>query len=195
MSCYDYCGNRSVNIVQGTGITTIYSSDGTLLGNRTVNLNGNRLTFNGAQDLIFQDNGRLGATLYTSGLDDSSNTVNNFLFTNATGTFFSAPIHLAGMLPVVTESSGIFTAQVNKLTPVNVSVSGATVSPPGSPATNNVFEISDSRANSSANNILINFSGASQLFHGVAQNFVINSNASFSRFRYLGGSIGWIVEK
>lgn len=190
------CCNKSINIVTGSGsITTLYSANGTLLSARTVTMNGNDVTFNGAEDFVINHNGRLAASLYASGLDDSSVYPQNFLYTDSSGQFMSAPGHLAIMLPVATEASGTLTAGVNRLTPVNVSEATATVNPPAGPSTNDVFEISDSRANASTFNILIDFSGAGQTFHGAVQNFTMNSDAAFSRFRYLGGSIGWITEK
>lgn len=158
-------------------------------------MNGNNLIFNGVQDLTYANSGRITASLYVSGLDDSATYPRNFLYTNSAGQLLSAPGHMGGMLPVAAEASGAVSATVNYTTPVNVSAAPSTVTPPSGVGVNSVFEITDSRANSSVNNILVDFSGVGANFHGSLQNFTMNSNASFGRFRYLGGSIGWIVEK
>lgn len=192
------CCNKSINLINGSGgINTLYSADGSLLANRTVTMGGNNLVLNGTQDLTYTDAGRLTLSLYLNSLDDTVSGIppDNFLYTNGAGQVMSAPNHMGGMLPVNAETSGVVTVQVNHLTPINVSVSGATVTPPTGVSTSEVFEITDSRANASTNNILIDFSGAGETFHGALQNFTINSDAGFARFRFLGSPIGWIVEK
>jgi hypothetical protein len=158
-------------------------------------MGGNNLTFNGTQDLSYTDAGRITAGLYVSGLDDSATYPQNFLYTDNNGQFLSAPGHLAGMLPVGTEVSGAVSAVANYLTPVDVSAGISTVTPPTGVSDNTVFEIVDSRANASTNNITVGFSGVGENLYGTLSDFVINTDGAFSRFRYLGGTIGWIVEK
>lgn len=194
MSC---CSNKQINIIAGSGsLTTIYSGNGSLSSSRTVNLGGNSLTLNGTQDLVYTDAGRLTLSLYVSGLDDSAAFPKNFLYTNHNGQLMSAPGQMGGMLPVAIETSGSSVAVVNFLTPVNVSEDPASITPPTGVAVNSVFEVTDSRANAGTNNITINFSGVSETLHGSASStFVMNSDAAFARFRFLGSPIGWIVEK
>lgn len=194
------CGSPIVIVIGGSGdaISTIYSADGTLLATRTVTMNGNNLILNGTQDLTYTDAGRLTLALYASGLDDSISTnPANFIYTNSAGQLMSSPIYRAGQLLVASEASGTVNAALNYLTPINVSSTIATVIPPtGSLSTNSLFAVVDSRANAGANNILINFSGVGALLYGSSGNtYTLNNNASFASFRYLGGTIGWIVEK
>lgn len=189
------CCNKSINIVAGSG--NIYSTDGTLLSNRIVNTGGFNLTINGTQDLAYTDAGRLTLSLYTSGLNDSGIMAQptNFIYTDTNGQLLSSRIHRAGLLPVNVEVSGNLTAEINHLAPVNVGSGVSTVTPPASPAVNDIFEVVDSRANAGTFNITVGFSGGGPFHGSITQNYIMNSNASFARFRYLGGAIGWIVEK
>ncbi len=192
------CCRKSVNIISGSGsINTLYSADGSLLANRVVTTAGFDLSINGTQDLKYTDAGRLSLSLYTSGLNDSGlmTQPTNFLYTNATGLVLSANIHRAGLLPVNVEVSGNTTAELNHLIPINVASGVSTVTAPSTPAVNDIFEVCDSRANAGTYNITVNFSGISPLHGSSTETYLMNSDAAFARFRYLGGTIGWIVEK
>ena len=76
-----------------------------------------------------------------------------------------------------------------------MSLATAQVTPPTGVAVDSQFALTDSRANAATYNILVDFSGAGETFHGALQNYQINSDTAYANFRYLGGSIGWIVSK
>lgn len=93
-----------------------------------------------------------------------------------------------------TERTTSLTAVLNTLHPVDVRAGSAAVTPPTSPTAGATFVVCDSRANSATNNITVNFVGASQKLYGADTNYVFNVNGLTKRFRYINGTIGWIVE-
>ena len=88
-----------------------------------------------------------------------------------------------------------FSAAVGQMFPVNTIPSGVvSVAPPPSPATGDVFEVVDSRANAALNSITVDFIGASQNLYAQADNYILTTPGQFARFRYINTTIGWIVE-
>lgn len=100
----------------------------------------------------------------------------------------------SSLLPVAVETSGAISPALEYLTPVNTLLTSGVITP-ASPSTNSRFAIVDSRANASVNNILINFSGATQKLYGSLQNYIINEDGGYITFRYLNSTIGWVAEK
>lgn len=193
------CIVKAINIVNagsgggGGGLNTIYSADGDLISNRIVSADGNNLTFD------------MGASTFTvSGVVTTKGATLAAQPTNpgSTETLWTSGINLylgsepASLLPVATEGSGTFTARLNHLTPINTSGVAASVTPPTALSVNSRFELVDSRGYAATNNIVVNFSGGAAPFYGASdQSYTINTAGGFTRFRYLGATIGWVVEK
>lgn len=192
------CVIKAINIVSagsggGSGsLNTIYTADATLTGDRTVTAGASDLTFN------------MGSSTFTvSGVVTTKGTTLATQASNpgSTETVWASGINIyygsepLSLLPVATETSGTVTVALNYLTPINTGIS-STVTPPTPLGLNSRFEIVDSRGTANTNNILINFSGAGQrLYASTTENYTINTNGAFTRFRYLGATIGWVVEK
>lgn len=192
------CVIKAINIVSagsggGSGsLNTIYTADATLTGDRTVTAGSADLTFN------------MGANTFTVSGVVTTKGVN--LATQPTNPGNSETVWASGinlylggeplsLLPVAAETSGTVTATLNYLTPINTGIA-STVTHPTPLGLNSRFEIVDSRGTANTNNILINFSGAGQrLYASTTENYTINTNGAFTRFRYLGATIGWVVEK
>ena len=193
------CVIKAINIVNagsggGSGsLNTIYTADATLTGDRIVTGGGSDLTFN------------MGAAVFTvSGVVTTKGTTLATQASNpgSTETVWASGINLflgeepVSLLPVSAEGTGSVTAILNRLTPINTTSASSTVTPPTPLGLNSRFEVVDSRGNANTNNILINFSGAGQRLYGsTTENYTMNSDGAFTRFRYLGATIGWIVEK
>lgn len=92
------------------------------------------------------------------------------------------------------EQDTTINAEAWKLHPVDVTNIAATVNPPGSPFRGMWFSVSDSRGNAASNNITIDFTTASDKFHGAsATNYVMGSNFEFKNFVYVDDDVGWII--
>lgn len=191
------CIVKSITIINssgsGAGGDTLYTANGTLSSNRTVTGNGKSLTYvmGNSAYLVSGVITTKGVTLPAqSSYPGSSDT----LWCSGINIFVGGdPL---GLLPIATEASGTVSASLNYLTPINTTSVTSTVSPPSGISLNSRFEIVDSRGNAGTNNILINFSGAGQKLYGSSvENYTINGNGAFARFRYLGATIGWVVEK
>jgi len=100
----------------------------------------------------------------------------------------------ADSLPVAQERNANFTISSQSLYPVDCRGGSISITPPANPSFNFQFAISDSRANSETNNIIIDFAGANQLVHGSLNTSVLNYNSAYSQFRFIGGAIGWIKQ-
>lgn len=192
------CVIKAINIVNagsgsGVSLNTIYSADATLVGNRVVTSSGSNLTFNMGSDTF-----TVSGVATTKGVTLAAQSTNP----GGSGTLWESGINVylgnepLSLLPVAVESTGTFTAALNYLTPVNVSGAAATVSPPTPIGVNSRFELVDSRGRSATNNITVNFSGAGQRLYGsTTENYTMNGSGAFAGFRYLGATIGWIVER
>jgi len=95
---------------------------------------------------------------------------------------------------IADEVSGTITVSVGDLVPVNVTSSAVTINPPASPSQGDTFAIVDSRGNAATNLITVDFVNASQLLFGTSENYELNADGGFARFRYINSTIGWIVE-
>ena len=192
------CIVKNITIINGSGSgvgssDTLYSANGTLSSNRTVTGNAKTLTFNmgGSTFLV-------SGVITTKGVNlpaqDGNPSGDNTVWCSGINIFAGGePL---GLLPVATEGSGSVSASLNYLTPINTSSVSSTVTPPSAITVNSRFEIVDSRGNAGTNNILINFSGAGEKLYGSStENYTINGNGAFARFRYLGATIGWVIEK
>ncbi len=193
------CIVKSITIVNSSGggspgvTDTLYSANGTLSSNRTVNANAKSLTFNMGNSPFL-----VSGVITTKGVELPNQSSNPY----GTATLWTSGINLyyenepLSLLPVAVETSGTVSASLNYLTPINTASVPTTVSPPSGLTVNSRFEIVDSRGNAETNNILINFSGAGQkLFGSSTENYTMNGNGAFARFRYLGATIGWVIEK
>lgn len=192
------CIVKSITIVNSSGSgsgssDTLYSANGTLSSNRTVNANAKSLTFNMGNSPFL-----VSGVITTKGVELPNQSSNPY----GTATLWTSGINLyyenepLSLLPVAVETSGTVSASLNYLTPINTASVPTTVSPPSGLTVNSRFEIVDSRGNAETNNILINFSGAGQkLFGSSTENYTMNGNGAFARFRYLGATIGWVIEK
>lgn len=192
------CVIKAINIVNagsgggGGSLNTIYSANATLTGDRTVTGGGSDLTFDMGSS-TFTVSGIITTKGITLASQPSNSGTSETVWTSGINVYFgSEPLSL---LPVATETSGTVTAVLNYLTPINTGIS-STVIPPAPLGVNSRFEIVDSRGTAATNNILVNFSGAGQrLYASTTENYTINTNGAFTRFRYLGATIGWVVEK
>jgi hypothetical protein len=92
-------------------------------------------------------------------------------------------------VPLAEQSSNPDTVPKGVLVPVNTTTGPITVPPPPS-VLNSRFCVVDSRGTAGDNNITISFGAA--LFHGVNQNYVINTENGSAEFLYLGSPIGWV---
>lgn len=191
------CIVKAINVINagsgggGGSLNTLYSADANLVADRVVGANGNDLTFNMGSNL-FTVSGVVTTQGVTLAPQTSNPGTSETVWSSGSTPFLgSAPLC---WLPVATETSGAVTAALNYLTPINTTSATSTVTPPTA-STNARFEIVDSRGNAGTNAILINFSGAGQKLYGVTDNFTMNFDGAFARFRYLNATIGWIVEK
>lgn len=191
------CIVKSITIVNssgsGVGGDTLYSANGTLSSNRTVTGNGKSLTY-----VMGTATYLVSGVITTKGVNlpaqDSNPSGDNTVWCSGINIFAGGePL---GLLPVATEASGTVSAALNYLTPINTTSISTTVTPPSGITVNSRFQIVDSRANAASNNILINFSGAGEKLYGSStENYTINGDGAFAKFRYLGATIGWVVEK
>ncbi len=101
---------------------------------------------------------------------------------------------VSSILPLVSETSGTFSASLSYLTPVNVTTGISTVTPPAG-SVNARFALIDSRANSATYNITVSFSGTGDKLYGSLQDYVMDQDGASATFRYLNSTIGWVVEK
>ena len=85
------------------------------------------------------------------------------------------------------------TANSYALNLADVSAGILTVSPPASPSKGMWFTVCDSRANSAANNISVDF--LTDKLHGTSQTYVINTNGDAVRFTYVDTTVGWVISK
>lgn len=136
-------------------------------------------------DLWYWDN-TLGA-----GVRIPPGAIGSLLQANGVG---AAPTYVkpSAVLPydVIAEQTADVTSVVaGSLVPVN-STSGPISVTPAPSVLRTRFAVVDSRGTAAANNITITFGAA--LFHGVNQNYVINTSRDFAHFLYIGGSIGWV---
>ena len=191
------CIVKSITIVNssgsGAGGDTLYSANGTLSSNRTVTGSGRSLSYIMGNSLYL-----VSGVVTTKGVSlpaQSGNPAGDDAIW-CSGINIYAGGEPLGLLPVATEASGTVSAALNYLTPINTASGTSTVTPPSAITVNSRFEIVDSRGNAGTNSILINFSGAGEKLYGSStENYTINGNGAFARFRYLGATIGWVVEK
>lgn len=95
--------------------------------------------------------------------------------------------------PIKTEVASNVSCVFGTILPVDVS--GGTVEvdlPTGTPSKGNWFIVSDSRANSAANNITVDFITAGDNFQGAAANDVVATNGATVEYIYINSTIGWI---
>lgn len=192
------CIVKNITIIGGSGSgtsgpsTNIYNSNGGLTSNRVLTASGKSMTFD-MGNATFLVSGVITAKAYNFPNHNSNPAGSDSLWCSGTNLYVgNEPLSL---LPVSTEASGAVSAPLNFLTPINTISVTTTVAPPSGLTVNSRFELVDSRANSSTNNIVVNFSGAGLNFYGGLNNYTINANGAFVKFRYLGTSIGWVVEK
>ncbi len=98
-------------------------------------------------------------------------------------------------IPLEPEQNANFSISNLALYPVNCTAVPVTITPPSNPNLGDKFAIADSRANSSINNITIDFASTGQLLHGSLDTFILNQDGGYEEFRYIGGDVGWISEK
>ncbi|MDJ0689238.1 MAG: hypothetical protein QNJ41_12085 [Xenococcaceae cyanobacterium MO_188.B32] len=98
-------------------------------------------------------------------------------------------------IPIEIEQNADFIISNLALYPVDCTAVPITTTPPSNPTIDDLFAVADARANSSINNITIDFAGAGQLLHGSLDIFVLNQDGGYAEFRYIGGEVGWISEK
>jgi len=98
------------------------------------------------------------------------------------------------VLLIDTERTTSFTAVFNTLHLADVRAGTCLVAPPVSPTAKSYFMVCDSRASSATNAITVDFVSASQKFYGADSNSVINTNGRCVTYRYINGTIGWIVQ-
>lgn len=192
------CIVKSITIINSSGSgagasNTLYTADGTLSANRTVTGGGKSLSY-----IMGNSPYLVSGVITTKGVSFPAQSSNPA----GADTVWCSGINIyaggepLGLLPVAVETSGTVSAQLNYLTPINTTSVSSTITPPSAITVNSRFEIIDSRGNAGSNNILVNFSGAGQTLYGSStENYTINVNGAFARFRYLGATIGWVIEK
>lgn len=75
--------------------------------------------------------------------------------------------------------------------PVNTTTVAITVGPPSNPNPGDWFGVLDSRAQSGANAITVDFSGAGQKLNGSVTNGIISTNGASVRYTWFNSTIGW----
>ena len=188
------CIIKAINIVSGSGtLTTLYTGNAALTGNRTVTGGGSTLTFDMGSSLFLVSGVVTTKGVSLPALASNAGTADTVW---ASGINLYRGVEPVSLLPVASEGTGSVTAALNYLTPINTSGGASTVTPPTPSGNNSRFEIVDSRGTSLTNNIVVNFSGAGQKLYGsTTQNYTLNGSGAFVRFRYLGSTIGWIAER
>lgn len=101
----------------------------------------------------------------------------------------------ATSLPLEPEQNVNFTVSDIALYPIDCRANSVTVSPPLSPVSGSKFALVDSRANSFSHNIIVDFASAGQLFCGTLDSYILNQNSAYASFLFVGGDIGWVVQK
>lgn len=94
---------------------------------------------------------------------------------------------------VAVEVDTLATATMFNILPVNTTSAAVTINPPASPSIGEWFAVSDSRGNATTFNITVDFTGATQNFHGSSQDFVLDADFEFARFTYVNATVGWII--
>lgn len=168
--------------------------------------NGQVLSTNGTGTLSWATSSGGSTDLAFSGTSTpvtlTSSTGTDVMFLAGVGVTLSADadeltINTTAPQPASTETieNANFTATIRRVNNVDCSGGAITVTPPSSPAINDRFSITDSKASSGTNNITINFSGSSQKLYGTVQNYVLNFNGGYVEFIYMGSTTGWVATK
>ena len=89
-------------------------------------------------------------------------------------------------------TTGNVIASDGSLIPIDVTTNARTVTPPSNPTFASLFGVVDSRGNAATNNITIDFISAGENFHSSSQNYVLNTNNEFAKFRYVNNIVGWV---
>jgi len=121
------------------------------------------------------------------GINSTSNTIQYKLVSIANNRVVT-PLQLG------LESVSTIDAVNGQIALVDVSGNIATVNPPPFPQPLDIFGVSDTRSNSSVNNITIDFVAAGNNLNGSLQNYLLNADAGYVEFIYINTSIGWIAK-
>lgn len=94
-----------------------------------------------------------------------------------------------------TEGTGNINAEINSITPVDVSGGTSTITPPTTTVPGSWFGVSDSRSNSATNNITVDFTTAGDNYYGVgSSNAILSTNGMYMEFVYVNATVGWIAK-
>lgn len=109
--------------------------------------------------------------------------------------FYNPPTSSSGSSLVVDQlpKTGNFTANNNMLYLLDTSGGTVTVFSPVTPTTDSCFVIFD-LGSAGTNNISINFTSQGHNLAGDADNFTIDVDNAYVKFRYINTSIGYIIE-
>lgn len=99
----------------------------------------------------------------------------------------------ATLLTMAVEVSANSTGIIGSELPVNSTAGLISITEPSNPSADDEFVVFDSRATSSTNNIVVNFT--TENLHGSTGSDVLNINGSYAKYRYVNGTIGWRREK
>jgi hypothetical protein len=98
---------------------------------------------------------------------------------------------IRGRYPVAAEKSSAFTAELNKLTPIDVSSGAVTCTFPTTGLNSGDWiAVIDSRSNAGTNNITVT---VGLYFGTAAQSVTLSANKGGGTFVYIDSTVGWII--
>lgn len=192
------------SIITSTGITYSLGFNQNITGNQSIGL-GADSTIAGDESISIgisaDTNGQNSIAMGSNSNAQQLNSVQIGVGTNNVANslqYQTVPIannRVVTPFQIGSESTNTINAVIGEILPVDVRTSVAIINPPNLPQPLDTFAITDSRANSSINNINIDFVTAGQLLHGSIQNYVMNDDSAYVEFVYINSTIGWINKK